>query len=458
MRIVLVAMLLSSSAAAAADPHVFHHENVLGTGLELRVLAESSAAATLAEAAALAEIDRLAAVLSTYDPDSEFSRWFQSGEAMVLSADLRDVLRASDRWRTTTDGAFHPGAELFTQMWRRGEQTGVLPTDTERQQGIQLLQTAPWDWTGEDTARPNGRYPISLNAIAKGAIIEQACRRMQAVPGVTGTMVKIGGDLRVMGELTASIDINPPTAALQPATVLDRVPLRDRALATSSGAFRGVTVNGRWYSHLIDPRTGLPVDHVRSATVIAPHAADADALATACSVLSVTDSLALIDSLADTACLLLDAEGKLHHSRRWPTERVVAFNEDAKPQAWNGGKELEVTFEINQAVGGGRYRRPYVAVWVEDADGRAVRTLVLWVQTSGPGPKWIPDLKRWYRSDRVRKAADGTDLIPTVSEATRKPGQYSVTWNGLDDAGKLVKPGDYTLFIEAAREHGTYQL
>jgi len=458
MRIALVAILLSCSAAAAAEPHVFYHENVLGTGLELRVLAESSAVATQAEAAALAEIDRLADVLSTYDPDSELSRWFNSGEATVLTADLRDVLHASDRWRTATGGAFHPGAELFTQMWRRAEQVGVSPTDAERRQAVLLLQIAPWDGTRDDAARPNGCYPISLNAIAKGAIIEQACRRMLSVPGVTGAMVKIGGDLRVIGNLTATIDISPPSAALQPATILDRVTLQDRALATSSGAFRGVTVNGRRYSHLIDPRTGQPVDHIRSATVIAPHAADADALATACSVLSVTESLALVDSLADTACLLLDSDGKLHRSREWPTKNIVALADDAKPPAWNGGMELEVTFEINPAVAGGRYRRPYVAVWVEDADGRAVRTLVLWVQTSGPGPKWIPDLKRWYRSDRIRKAADGTDLIPTVSEATRKPGQYSVTWNGLDDAGRLIKPGDYTLFIEAAREHGTYQL
>ncbi len=87
-----------------------------------------------------------------------------------------------------------------------------------------------------------------------------------------------------------------------------------------------------------------------------------------------------------------------------------------------------------------------------------MKTLVLWVQSTGPGPRWIPDLKRWYRSDRLRKLADDTDLVETISEATRKPGQYSVTWDGRDDGGKLVKPGKYTVYVEAAREHGTYQI
>ena len=53
---------------------------------------------------------------------------------------------------------------------------------------------------------------------------------------------------------------------------------------------------------------------------------------------------------------------------------------------------------------------------------------------------------------------DETDLIETVSKPTRNPGKYKVKWDGRDDKGKLVKPGQYTLMIEAAREHGTYQL
>jgi thiamine biosynthesis lipoprotein len=137
---------------------------------------------------------------------------------------------------------------------------------------------------------------------------------------------------------------------------------------------------------------------------------------------------------------------------------TVAFRALAQGKpTWNREFELAVDFEIAQGEGA-RYRRPYVAVWIEDGSGNPVRTLSLWVQTRKPGPRWIPDLKRWYRKEKVRKSRDGGDLIETISVATRKPGNYSLVWNGRNDDGKLVSQGEYTVCIEAAREHGTYQI
>lgn len=125
--------------------------------------------------------------------------------------------------------------------------------------------------------------------------------------------------------------------------------------------------------------------------------------------------------------------------------------------AWPRAYELAVDLEINDP-GEGRYRRPYVAVWIEDAEGYPVRTMSLWVQTRPPGPRWIPDLRRWFRSDRMRQLSDKTDLVSTVSGPTRQPGKYTVVWDGTDDSKKLVTQGNYTVYVEAAREHGTYQI
>jgi hypothetical protein len=126
---------------------------------------------------------------------------------------------------------------------------------------------------------------------------------------------------------------------------------------------------------------------------------------------------------------------------------------------WDDAFELIVDFEIKPPEGKvGRYRRPYVAIWVEDADGLSVRTLMLWLQNKAPGPRWIPDLKRWYQADQVRQLVDKTDLVETTSRATRPAGKYKVIWDGKDDRGKPVNQGKYTLSIEVAREHGTYQI
>ena len=124
---------------------------------------------------------------------------------------------------------------------------------------------------------------------------------------------------------------------------------------------------------------------------------------------------------------------------------------------WDDRFELAVDLEIAPQQGY-RYHRPYVAVWVEDAGGKPVRTLSAWVNTSGRGPRYIRELRRWFTMERDQEDAGGPDLIATVSSATRLPGQYTVTWNGRDDRGNVVEQGTYRVIIEAAREHGSYQL
>jgi hypothetical protein len=65
-------------------------------------------------------------------------------------------------------------------------------------------------------------------------------------------------------------------------------------------------------------------------------------------------------------------------------------------------------------------------------------------------------LRSWYHTAQLRGNED--DILRTVSSATRPPGKYTLKWDGKDDEGKLVKLGEYTIFIEVAREHGTYQI
>jgi hypothetical protein len=121
--------------------------------------------------------------------------------------------------------------------------------------------------------------------------------------------------------------------------------------------------------------------------------------------------------------------------------------------AWNPAFELAVELNLPR-MEDARYRRPYVAVWVEDADHFPVRTLALWTQN----PRWLPELKQWYRDDQVRNLAEGTDISKTVSSATRPAGKYTLKWDGKDNEGKLVKAGAYTIVVEASREHGGYEI
>lgn len=453
----LLGLLLAPAVSAA--PFTFRHDAVLGTSLELVIEADDALSAAAAETAVLTEIDRRAAILSTYSPDSEISRWIAGGEAREVSGELAAVLRACDAWRERSGGAFHPGVALATARWRVAEREGRLPDEGDLAAIATALRDPPWAWRGDGVA-PVAGMPVSLDALAKGSIVDAACTTALGVDGVRGVLVNIGGDLAVHGDLDAVVEI---PLAIRGGVERKRLPLAGAALATSGVGQRGFRIDGALLSHVIDPRTARPIDGVRSASVIAATAADADALATTLCVLSPAESLSLIEGLTDAACLIVDAQGIVHASRGWPTERTpvrgVAFQEADAALAgdWNGGYELAVELEIVKAEGGRRYRRPYVAAWVEDKDGFPVKTLFLWVQAEAPGPRWIPDLKRWTKADRLRKLAEGTDLVATVSEPTRMPGSHGVVWDGRDNAGVLVEPGEYTICVEAAREHGSYQ-
>ena len=154
------------------------------------------------------------------------------------------------------------------------------------------------------------------------------------------------------------------------------------------------------------------------------------------------------------------AAGRSDHDTRpaelRPEVRSVVGRSDHIPK-WDDRFELAVDFEIAPQEGF-RYHRPYVAVWVEDPSGRRVRTLSVWVNTTGRGPRYIRELRRWFSGERDQEDAGGPDFVATLSSATRLPGQYTVTWNGRDDRGTVVHQGDYRVVIEAAREHGSSQL
>ena len=138
------------------------------------------------------------------------------------------------------------------------------------------------------------------------------------------------------------------------------------------------------------------------------------------------------------------------------TSPTVAARADEKSEAAPPRMLLEVA--INKPSNPGRgYRRPYVAAWLTDQDGFPVRTILLWVQQDAKGRRWVPDLRKWNADDRIRGIVDDKDLVDAVSGPTRSAGNHKVGWDGLDDNGEPLPPGTYTLYIEAAREHGTYQ-
>lgn len=125
--------------------------------------------------------------------------------------------------------------------------------------------------------------------------------------------------------------------------------------------------------------------------------------------------------------------------------------------AWDRQFELVVDVELASPERG-FFRRPYVAVWIEDPEGKPVRTLAAWLMNTRKGWRWLRDLRRWHRANLYIPDDQATAFLDAVSTPTRQPGKYTLSWDGTDDKKKTVAQGDYVVCIEAAREHGTYQL
>jgi len=454
MRIAWALLAIGGLNAIAPENRVqtFYYENVLGTSLEIRVATSGRLASTEAPAAArdaaLAEIDRLAGILSGYDASSEFSRWARTRHTPVrVSPELFEVLRLWDHWRAATHGALEPAAETATRLWTRG-----VPTAAERAEAVRQMSAAHWTLdAARRTATRLDNAPLRLNSFTKIWIAQRALAAAQ--PHATGILLNLGGDIVSAGHLDTQVAVADPRHPAENAEPLLTITSDGRAVATSGPYRRGFTHNGVHYSHIIDPRTALPVEHAASATVASKDAAEAGALATAFNVLTPEEIQRLAARHPQASYAVLLADGRRLASADWAGRFAAQATKPSASATNSTTASATLQFELAR-VEGGRYRRPYVAVWIEDKDHFPVRTVALWYER----PRWLPDLKAWSRADRLRSLAEGTELAATLATATRPAGKYSVQWDGKDQQGKAVKPGKYTLYLEVAREHGTYQL
>jgi thiamine biosynthesis lipoprotein len=232
---------------------------------------------------ALRQID---ALMSTYLDGSEVSVLNRAGvgEAVVLSPAVRDVLATSYSVWWASDGAFDPTCRPLLELWRRAGIESRVPSEEEL---VAARDASSWEdfevlENGLNKKRDSAR--IDLGGVAKGFGIDRAFDAMMSA-GCVGALVDVGGDVRVGGH----DDRGEPwtVAILDP--FADRsftsLEVENRAVCTSGGYRRFVEIDGVRFSHIVDPRDGVPIAASASVTVVADDAATADAWATALSVL-----------------------------------------------------------------------------------------------------------------------------------------------------------------------------
>ena len=443
---------LTPSAEAERPSYRFHRDHVIGTSLDVVVTGVSKQEAKQALEAIQTEISQLEEKLSVWQKDSEISQLNQNKTAQV-STELFEVIAACETWRAVSCGAFDARLGQLIALWEQAQ--GIVQPDEAMRVAItnQMNPNSIELDAETQTVRLTGDTVIAPDAYAKGYIIDRAMlAAREKVPAIEGLLIDIGGDMRVWGSAPQKsgwkVGVQDAFEHHDLAVPSQVLHLNDHAVAFSGQGYR--SLNGR--SHLLDPKTGLPLQHVEQCVVVGTCAADADALATALAAMPPQDGMALVEALIGYEAHLTMTNGQVHRSSGWNTLASTQKTADLQPVAqgasakWPAGYQATIDLNIPK-LNVEKYRAPYVSVWVTDANKKLVRTLAVW----GKDEKWINSNYVWWR-----RYGRQMEQLDAVAKPSRQPGQYKLAWDGKDDKGKPVTAGNYIVHIETSREHGDH--
>ena len=449
-------------APAAQQPGVWqlHEEHVLGAPANFIVTAQDEADARAAVSAARAEIERLDAIFNTRRESSELSRLNRAG-SMAVSPELFEVVSLAERVRMASNGAFNPLLGNVLLHWRAAggsaPDAGALSAAACAAQAPVGLEPAT-----QQVTRPHGAA-FDLDGVAKGYIVDRALAAGMAAAPVKGLAVDIGGDMHCAGTapggLTWDVGLPDPSVGSALAPLVAEAHLKDQAIATSGKGPRDFTVEGARYSATLSPWTGQTQRSNIAATVVAPSAAEADALATALLVLPAHEGTRLAERWPGAQARITDVDGQVCATSGWsglasePPARLIrtaAVNTPASNK-WMADWAVQIIYQAPEKAVARRsadFRTPYMAMWITDKDNNPVRTLVL----VGTRSDWQKDNYIWWSmyKDKAER------LVQLRSTATELSGAYPTYWPGYNDDWKFMPQGDYILHLETSREKGKH--
>jgi len=297
------------------------YQLVMGTFARVVAIAEDANAAGECIPAAMSAIHRVDDLMSDYKDDSEISRVNEDAAAgpVQVGEDTYEVIKRSVEFSRLTDGAFDVTVGPLMVLFHAEQKQGKAPTaeqiaEAKSKVGFEKLELDEANRTVHFTVEG---MRLDLGGIAKGYAIDKALEALQR-GGATGGMVDIGGDIRCFGTPPEGRDswvigIQDPNSVLEGAEgsgLLMTLKVANEAVATSGDYQQFVMIGGKRHSHIMNRKTGGSAEGLSSVTIIAGNATDADALATAVSVMGAEKGLALIEKLPDTEAILITSEPK----------------------------------------------------------------------------------------------------------------------------------------------------
>lgn len=292
----------------------------MGNQFEFKVIAPSAEAGEHYIALAINEIARIEALLTTFAPTSVTAQInAQAGLAPVAVPDeVFQLIQRAQLLSAVTQGAFDLSyGSLDKKFWNFDTHMTALPDAAEAKSKVALInyQNIVLDETQQTVFLKEKGMRIGFGGIGKGYAAQKAKELLMA-NGVTSGIVNASGDLTAWGYQENgtpwTIGIADPNNRHQLFSTLN---ITDKAIATSGNYEKFVMINGKRYSHTIDPKTGFPVSGIKSVTIIAENAEIADALATPVMVMGVSVGLHFINQLPHIGCIIIDEANQWYASK-----------------------------------------------------------------------------------------------------------------------------------------------
>lgn len=293
---------------------------LMGNRFEFTVIAENKEIGNQAIEQAITEVKRIEELLSTFKTSSQANEINDQAGIKPVKVD-REVLQLISRANkisAITDGAFDiTYGSIDKSLWNFDLKMTNLPDQETALKTVDLINYHHVLINDEECTvmLKNKGMRIGFGGIGKGYAADKAKQILQNL-GIKSGIVNAAGDLITWGEqLNGSawtIGIADPEQSSRPFSSLN---ISNMAIATSGNYEKFVIIDGKRYSHTIDPKTGLPVSGIKSVSIICPSAELADALATPVVVMGVKVGLNLINQLKHVECVIIDDHDKLYTSK-----------------------------------------------------------------------------------------------------------------------------------------------
>ena len=293
---------------------------LMGNRFEISAVSEDETWAQARIDEAIAEIQRIEALFTTFNDNSQTNRINANAGISPVKVDREvfELVKRSLRISEVTQGAFDiTYGSIDKSLWNFDTQMTALPDPKTARQMVRLInyRNVILNETECSVFLKEEGMRIGFGGIGKGYAAEMA-KRLMIQRGVENGIVNASGDLTTWGTQPNgepwTIGIAHPDAKEQPFSYFN---ISNVSVATSGNYEKYVMIGGKKYSHTIDPKTGLPVSGIKSVTIICPNAEIADAMATPVTVMGVRVGLDLINQMQGMACVIIDDTNRVFTSK-----------------------------------------------------------------------------------------------------------------------------------------------